>query len=285
MMSRMKLTRRGLLLFIVFWTFVIVVRPVAATENTLVVCAPGFPGSTAEAQPAMDGLAAALAGAAGWKAGELGAVYFEDEAAGTEGMGQEGAALALVTLPFFLVHRDELALQPLAQAVPAEGTTNELWTLVAGAGRVRGPEDLAGWEIVSLAGHAPSFVRGVVFDGWGACPEGLGIVFSNRVLTALRRAAKGEDVAVLLDGQQAEALDRLPFADDLEVVRATEPMPTSLLCSVGDRLPPERVQGFVDAALGLADDDALAEVRLDGFVPLDTAALGRATAVFDRSGE
>src|SRR5512139_1894218 len=69
---------------------------------TLVVCAPGYPGSTAEAQPAMDTLAAAVSAAANWKTGELGAVYFETESAGLERIALPDSALVLVPLPFWL---------------------------------------------------------------------------------------------------------------------------------------------------------------------------------------
>src|SRR5512135_3111909 len=51
---------------------------------TLVVCAPGYPGSTDEARPAMDALASAVAARAGWTPSELTAVYFESEKGGLD---------------------------------------------------------------------------------------------------------------------------------------------------------------------------------------------------------
>ena len=52
------------------------------TPLTLVICAPGYPGSTAEAQPSMDTLAAAVSRAAGWPVGTVKAEYQETEAGG-----------------------------------------------------------------------------------------------------------------------------------------------------------------------------------------------------------
>src|SRR6059036_784782 len=46
----------------------------AAGARTLVVCAPGYPGTTEEAQPTMDAFARAAEAAAGWPAGSLHAV-------------------------------------------------------------------------------------------------------------------------------------------------------------------------------------------------------------------
>jgi hypothetical protein len=76
----------------------------AAAPFTLVVCAPGYPGTTAEAQPTLDAFAAAAAEAAGWERGKLAAVYHETERGGLEGIAKPDAAFALVPLPFLIEH-------------------------------------------------------------------------------------------------------------------------------------------------------------------------------------
>jgi len=256
-----------------------------ATAATLVVCAPGYPGSTAEAQPAMDGLAAATATAAGWSGDDLAAVYFETEAGGVERLAGADAALALVTLPFFLEHRKALGLTPQAQAVPSGRAATEPWSLVAGAARIESAADLEGVELVSLAGHSPRFVRGPVLGGWGELPGSVTITFSGAVLSALRKAARGENVALVLDAHQADALDRLPFADKLEVVHRSPPLPVSLLCSVGAHLQPERTADLVAAFLALDQRpdaaEALAGVRIDSFVPMQREPMDRAIEAFE----
>jgi len=110
-----------------------------AGAMTLVVCAPGYPGSTAEAQSAMDGFAATVAIGAGWKPGELRAVYFEAEKPGVDRLAAPDAAVALAALPFWLQHRAALKLTPQLQAVEEGGEAAEAWTLVAQAGAVAGP--------------------------------------------------------------------------------------------------------------------------------------------------
>jgi len=280
--------RHRLIPIAVFCLVTSVVTP-SALADTLIVCAPGYPGSTAEAQPAMDAFAAAIGAAAGWAPEELAAGYFEREDAGVEAIKGEETAFALVTLPFFLEYREALGLKPLAQAVPIGSDATQVWTLVAGVGRVEVPKDLSGWEIVSIGGHSSSFVRAMVFDGWGPVPEGLEVVSSSRVLTQLRRAAKGETVAVLLDGPQAQSLGRLPFGKDLEILRTSPEVPISLLCSVTGRPAPDREQAFTEALLGLGGEgessEALAGIRIERFIPIDTTVLGRAIEIFDRSAE
>jgi len=99
----------------------------------------------------------------------------------------------------------------------------------------------------------------------------------------LRKAAKGEPVAVLLDGAQAEALASLPFAADLEMVARSAPVPTSLVATVGTRLPAARWALLERAFLSAAGDPggaaALAGVRMVRFAPVDAAALGAARAL------
>ena len=153
---------------------------------TLVVCAPGYPGSTVEAQSAMDGFAAAIAAGAGWKPGELRAVYFEAEQPGVDRLAAPDAAIALTALPLWLKHRAALRLTPHLQAVEEGGAAAEAWTLVAPAGAVTGPSSLAGFELVTIAGYAPGFVRGPALGPWGGLPRDVRIVSSNNVLSAMR---------------------------------------------------------------------------------------------------
>jgi hypothetical protein len=246
---------------------------------TLVACAPGFPGTTAEAQPAMDALAAALGRAGGLPEGALGAVYLPAEAAGVERLGAADAGLALVSLPFFLAHRAAHGLTPRLQVELAPGGGLERWSLVARRGRLARPADLAGFTVLSTAGYAPAFVRGAT-GAWGRIPATVAVAPTTQVLSALRKAASGADVAVLLDGAQAEALASLPYAGDLEVVARSAPVPSSVVCTVGGRLAPPRWSALERALLGLHADPAgaaaLAGVRMARFAPLDQAALAAA---------
>lgn len=250
--------------------------PAAQKAVALVACAPGYPGSTAEAQPTLDALAAALADAAGWPPGSLRAVYHQSEKAGVDQLAQPDAALAMVPLPFFLKHGEALQLTPRLQVQSEGGALLESWSLVAGKGRVGSPAALAGYSVVSLAGYHPGFVRGAL-GAWGRIPDSASVTFSGQVLTALRKAAAGEKVALLLDAAQAAALPTLPFASDLEVVARSAPLPAALLCTVRGRLPAARWKALEAALMGLperpAGAAALEGVRVVRFAPLDQAAL------------
>jgi hypothetical protein len=250
---------------------------IALFAATLVVCAPGYPGTAGEAQPAMDALARALAAEARLPPSSLSAVYEETEAAGMRRLAQKDASLLLSTLPFHLTHEQELGLVGRLSAVPRGGEALERWTLVAAKGH---PASLAGYEVHSTAGYSPRFVHAAA----PSLARDVRITAVSSVLTSLRRAANGEKVAVLLDGTQAAALEKLPFASSLEVVEMSPPMPVAIVATVGKRIDERRWKTLQPAFQRLAKNPAAAEalegVRMSAFVPLDQAALARARKAF-----
>lgn len=255
-----------------------------APRATLVVCAPGSPGTTEEAQGAMDAFAAALAAKAGVPAGELAATYAASEDAGVARLRAPDAAIAMVSLPFFLKHARELSLRAELQPVPQGADAGERWSLVARRGRVTSPAALDGFTLLSSAGYAPAFVRGPALGAWGKLPASVKISASAAVLSGLRRAAAGEPVALLLDGAQAAALATLPFASELEVVARSPALPAGVVAAVDRRVPAPRWKKLAAALQALAGEaagaEALAAIRMSRFVPLETKALAAAQRAY-----
>jgi hypothetical protein len=253
-------------------------------ELLLVACAPGYPGNTEQAQPSMDRLAAGVAAAAGWKEGRLAAVYHETEEAGLEQLANESAALALVPLPFYLSHRERFALAPLLTVVDSSGPA-QVWSLVARKGATNGASSLQGWELTGVPGYSPGFVREVALADWGELPGEVEIGPTSRVLSALRRAAAGEPVAVLLDRAQAAALPSLPFGDELEVLARSSELPGTLLCSVADRLPESAAATLVEKLPAMHETtegrELLADLRIERFARLDRPALTSVETLFE----
>jgi len=241
----------------------------AGAVVTLVFCAPGYPGSSGDAQPFLDAFAAAAAAAAKWPAGSLGASYDATEAGGLLKLAQPEAALALVPFPFFVEHATALHLAPLAQADVTGVGVEQRWTLVAKKDKVSTSASLAGYSLLSTAGYAPDFVRSFALAGWGL-PADVKITQTEQVLSSLRRAVAGEPVALLLDQMQAAGLASLPFAADLKSITVSQPLPAAILAVVAARLPAARAEPLRAALLGLAKSasgaEILANLRLQGFV-------------------
>jgi len=241
-----------------------------AAAVTLVFCAPGYPGETGDAQPYVDQFAQAVAAAAGWPRGSLTAVYDPSEAGGLARLESPEAGLAFVPYPFFVAHAQKLHLAPLVDADVSDVGPRERWQLIARRGRVKGAASLAGFTLVSTAGYAADFITSAALPSW-PLPHDVHIEASGQVLSALRRAAAGEPVVVLLDHTEAAALATLPFASELEAVVQSPEVPVAVLAVVRARVPAARAHGLRTALLGLArapgNTELLAAMRLKGFVP------------------
>src|SRR5260370_29609852 len=246
----------------------------------LVVCAPGYPGSTAEAQASMDALARTLAASARLSAAPLAAVYEATVPGCLRRLAEKDAALLVSTLPFYLEHEQDLRLVPRLMAAPKDGEPLERWTLVTGKDH---PPSLAGYTVQSSAGYSPRFVRAAA----PGLPADVEIVASSAVLSALRRAANGEKLAVLLDGSQSAALGKLPFSASLAVVETSPPIPVPVIATV-DKRTDERQSKTLQAALTAlygepSAREALDGVRVSAFVPVDAKALAAAQAAYRRA--
>jgi len=247
----------------------------AATPVTrVVICAPGYPSDTEEAQPTMDRLARALERGAGWPEGRIEAEYHPTLDGGLTAL-VDTQAIALVPLALYLEQRERLGLDPLAAVVQAAGPA-EVWSVVARRGAIESPADLAGWKLAGMPGYSPQFVRRVAFEGWGPLPADTEIEFSARVLSELRRTLRGEPVAALLDLAQTEALDSLPQAADLEVVVRSKPLPGTLLCRVGPldgAAEAELTRAFLGLDRQQGGRELLDTLLISHFGPFDAEAL------------
>jgi ABC-type phosphate/phosphonate transport system substrate-binding protein len=258
--------------------FVVVAAGVAVhaapERHLIVVCSPGSPGSTDEAQPRMNAFADALSQKVGIP---IEVVYDNTDAGGANRIASAG--IAIVTLPFFLEHAKDLGLHARLDIVQKGRPALDRWALVAQKGRIHRPEDLAGYTIVSTAAFASGFVRGSALSGFGAPPANVQLQHTRSVVSALRRAAAGERIAVLLDGPEETALASLPFAPQLEVITRSPPMPAGLVVTVDHRVP-ESTWTRIEAgllALSSARAEALDAIQIAQFAPLDAQALATAT--------
>jgi ABC-type phosphate/phosphonate transport system substrate-binding protein len=182
---------------------------------------------------------------------------------------QADAVLAFVPYPFFVEHGAQLHLSPLVQADVTDVGLQQRWTLVAKSGGLTDSKSMAGYTVLSAAGYAPEFVRHSALQAW-ALPADVKIEVTGQILSALRRAAAGEPVAVLLDQTQSAALPSLPFAAQLKTLTQSAALPVALIVVVDSRLPAARAKalqtGFLKMNQGPGGIDSLGALRLRGFV-------------------
>jgi hypothetical protein len=231
----------------------------------VVVCSPGSPGTTEDARPAMD----AFAGALGKQAGvPVSAVYDPSEDGGAARLKETG--IGIVSLPFFLKHERDLALRPRLQIQQLGRPALEKWSLVARSGVT----SFDGYQIASTAAYAPGFVRGVV-----KLPASVKPIQVTAVLSALKRAASGEQLAVLLDGPQAAALSQLPFASKLAVAATSPPVPTAYVVTIDARVN-DKAWAAIAKGFDTVAGAPLEGVQISKFEKVDDAALATAKKLY-----
>ena len=249
---------------------------------------PGQAATQRQAQPTMDKFAQVLASELGWDATEVVAAFEPKLDKGLALLEEPDTAFVMVPLPAYLEFKERLGLDPLLSIVYQQGA-DDRWSLVAPRGRVDGPGSLSGWTLMGAAGYSPDFVRHIALEGWGELPDDVTIEPTARVFSALRKASKGEkDVAVLIDKEQADAFDDLPFKDGLEIVTSSSDVLGFVFCRVGGKLDDSRVDALREKLLTLhragAAKDVLAEMRISKFEVLDEARLASFVAKFEQPG-
>jgi hypothetical protein len=160
----------------------------------------------------------------------------------------------------------------------------EVWSLVAKKGSLTGAASLDGWQISSLIGFSPRFIRGPVLGAWGKLPESVKFVQTARAMSEMRKAAKGDKVALVLDSEQTAALASSPYASDLEVVYTAPALPSAIFATVGGRIADARWKPMAAALPKLGDTPdgakALEGVWKLKFSALDDKALAAAQKLF-----
>ncbi|HYV20750.1 MAG TPA: PhnD/SsuA/transferrin family substrate-binding protein [Verrucomicrobiae bacterium] len=243
---------------------------------SLVFCSPGSPGDTAQAGPTMEQLARALEKTASLPAGSVSAAYYESEASGLTALRATETLLAAVPIPFFVAHEKDLGLEPRLSIVAAPGEP-ERFALVVHKGSVAKPADLAGWEVTGTAGYADGFIRHAFKKDFGVIPDGARVTFNAAPLQALRRAATGDKLAVVLDAAATSSLASLPFGADLAIVARSEAFPAGLVCALPKSAKPGAtvLKGLERLPKSAEGKEALAAIRVQRFDPIDAAGVAR----------
>lgn len=243
----------------------------ASADSHVLFWAPGYPGDTEQAQETMDRFAATLSQTLGKREGDISVVYHSDVEGGLKEFEAGTVDLAMVSAPVYFEYGERFLLSPVMQATRVEPSTGQ-WTLVAGRDKIGDASALSGWTLGSHAGFSQEFVHRML-AGYGTLPADTTIVFQTRLRSALRKASNGEPIAILLDGTQAAALDSLSFVDQLEVLHRSDPLPSNVVCLVGDRFDEATRKRWLRALWSLADTHQgkgiLEEMRLKGFEPID----------------
>lgn len=217
--------------------------------------APYAAGSAEQAAATMEAFARYVEAGAGWPAGSAAAGYVNSVEEGRQAIEAAPPGFLIVPVPIFLRYHGAFRWQPLRFVVTDSGDAQRY--------SVFGPPgsslaSLAGAPLEGETAYEPAFVAGVVF-GKGADEIKLQLRATTRTLSAVRRAAKGEPVAVLLDEEQRKALATLPQGTTLQMLAESAWMPAGILVA-GPATAPADVTALLKALDKAARDPAAEEL-------------------------
>ena len=257
-------------ILICFFVLTALGRPqiAAAADNIdFAVIQPGQPGTTQDAQPVMDELAAYLQKKLG-TISVLRGDYFNDLKEALSFVDETPPRWAIVSLDFYAEEGNRLALTPIASARPS-GFEKDTWRLAVHKDR---SDD---WQMVQgkIWGTMLFDRRAAACLAFGRNPDELPfrLVGTFRPLKALRATARGKGAGVVLDRMQYEAMKSLPLADKIKIIHTSEELPTSPVVSFG---PPDELTNQLAEVLRKMEDDPEADQLLQllmtaGFGPPD----------------
>jgi hypothetical protein len=232
-----------------------------------VVIQPGQPGTSEEAQPTMDALAAYVQKHMGGGVTVKGR-YFNEVEPALEHLRESAPKWGIVSMPFYLSHGRRLALKSLASSRPG-GYDKDRWWLAVSTGA---PDD---WRQVNgvVSGtmlHESNTAACLLFQ---ASAAGLPFTLNGTVqpLMALRQVMKGKAAAVVLDRVQYEAIRKTPAAESIKVIHQSQDLPFSPVVWLGglEARQKQLTVVFQDMKKNPEGQALLRQLQTDGFGPAD----------------
>jgi hypothetical protein len=200
-------------------------RPGPAAEPAaprLIIVQPGYPGSTRDARSFIATLCEHLDAKAALKG--LAGEYHNEEKEALRAIERDRPAFGMVSLGFYLEHRQALGLTARLQSKPKDRIV-----VVARGGDLKGPGDLKGQPVAGGPLHEKRFLERIAFRGkadvasWDAQPT----LHASRALRDLVQRKKHR--AVVLTGRDLSALGELYSGKTLEKVVESDYYPPALV--------------------------------------------------------
>ena len=224
----------------------------AATE--VLVCYPGGGNvKPRQAKPAMEKMLGVLERLGGWTAGTFHHQFTSSVDECRKKIAADKPAYLITSLGLFLEHRAAHGLVVMLSPKMA-GQGHEIYRILVKKG---GPADLAGLKGKTLGGSLldePGFLARIVFEAKIDPATHFSLQPSSRALRDLRKLAKGQLDAVLVNEQQYQALPGLPFANQLTPAFTSAKLPLLGLAASTQRTEPAERARMTKAMAGLCAD-------------------------------
>jgi hypothetical protein len=196
-----------------------------ASPLTVVICYPGGPVRASDAKPAMDSMLAVIEEIGQWKKGSITCEFTSKVDECRKLMAAKDPHFAILSVGLYLEHMSKHHLVPVAQP-NIEGRTTDTYRILVRKGNFGSLADLKGKRLGGTHLGEPRFLWKIVFKSKIDPAKHFRLKPSRRALRALRNLSKGRKLdAVIVNEQQYKSLASLPFADRLDVVFTSDPIP------------------------------------------------------------
>jgi len=243
---------------------------------------PGSPGSSDEAAPLMTRLADYLAARVPGRP-IVKALYVNTPDNAERAVRTLNPRAAIVTLPYYLEQRVRHRFQAKLISRPGGRAEDHYHLLVSSAGAVTDWRALHG-EVAGTLCFTADAVSRLLF-GRPASLLPFRCQPTDRLLRASRQVARGELAGLIVTDEQYGSLTALPEGKALKTLLTTGPLPPPLVVTFepADGASSGLTKALLDMKNDPAARDLLAELRTDGFAPVDPAAIEQVQSAYARS--
>jgi phosphonate ABC transporter substrate-binding protein len=189
-----------------------------------VVCYPGGPVNTRDAQSAMGSMLRVVERVGQWPENRFDSLFTSKIDECRKQIAEKKPKFAITSLGLYLELRNPHNLLPVVRP-RIKGRTSERYRVVVQKDKYKSLDELKGKNLGGTVLAEQSFIGKIVFAG-KVDPAGFFVLQpSNQAIRALRALDKGELDAVILNEQQYAGLSSLHLQTPLEVVFTSEEIP------------------------------------------------------------
>ena len=218
---------------------------------SIVICHPGSPGTTKQAEKTMSAFAGHLQEIADLPEGSVSCVFFPEAEPALEFIRKEKPKVGIFSLSFYLRYREDLHLSPVLQVVRQDKGTQTFHLLVK-KDRYPDLESLEGKRLVSNHIFDPAFLDRVVLGG--KREDFVQAEETRKPLRVIRKVARGEEDSILVDGKQWETLRKMAgLGDRLVEVHRSRELPTEPVVTIGAGSDRPEIARVTEAMKKMAD--------------------------------
>jgi ABC-type phosphate/phosphonate transport system substrate-binding protein len=246
-----------------FILVLVMISSASAGRFDFAVIQPGQPGTTVEAQPVMDELAAYLSAKLGEK---VQGVYYNDLTKALDYLDKNKPAWSICGLTFFKSYSAKFPMTPVASTLP-QGMKKDVWRLIVPASGPDSYEGVTGKVYGSML-YTPQSLEILLAGkkGGNFSPEG-----TRKALRMLRKVNKGRIAGVVLDAVQYSVVKDSDRYSGTKVIYTSPELPNSPVVWFGEPTDDAfRLQSvLLDMSKDPAANNLLKLLQTSGFNPAD----------------